>query len=618
MIANTEAEPRSQISALVFTDWNRGDLNEQDVEVSVQKIEHLILHNPELLERSPRFAENSKTVIAKLRSIANDKSKRKLDELSKFIGTIYDKDHDHISFNNFLTTLKTSCENRDKESLVKCFNFLKRKSSSSNPRQKPSKWLKAHLERYSENSQAIKDLLIGSCIIRDHSCRDVCLQFIRESSQTTLLTELQSITLCVSVTPLEKDCFYLRINKDLLSSFSRYFDKMFNQANMRESRNKLIPIIDQSPKEFINMIQSISSGDLQITQDNYQIYLKQSDQYEFPHLKETVEKWIINNLDFSSRDMEHFKIALAISDDFQANRLKGTVVVEVVKNVFEQNDHTKPLVPQICAMLSEYGPFVTNINLSGCFNKHGTSNPVTEVGLHAVFQFLNNVTVLNLSTNNTLTDTALAVILKNLPKLQSLDLEWCCNLSTNGFSSLSSLTNLTSLNLNYCTNFQDSCFDSVIRLPQLRTLNLSRCSQLTDRGVSMAARHLTSMQHLTLDNCKNLSDRSLVSWVKHATKLRELNLINCRITNIGLQIIGKFSTKLRCLSLTLSTKVTPDEVVLMASNLTKLKSLRLKCPPHTLATPNMGSMQRLAQVNSILELVHTPGSPQRSESSSRI
>ena len=122
----------------------------------------------------------------------------------------------------------------------------------------------------------------------------------------------------------------------------------------------------------------------------------------------------------------------------------------------------------------------------------------------AVFQCLERrgikrVQVLSLTMRRGLVD-----VFRGIPKLQSLNVSGCCNMSDTGLNS-----GLT------------------VAYPSLTELNLSNCHQITYASVEKIAQYLKNLETLGLSGCRNISNKGLQVIARGLKKLKKLDLQSC-------------------------------------------------------------------------------------------
>ena len=118
--------------------------------------------------------------------------------------------------------------------------------------------------------------------------------------------------------------------------------------------------------------------------------------------------------------------------------------------------------------------------------------------------------------------------LRSLTALQSLNLQWCKNVTD--LEHLSGLTSLTSLDLGFCGGLSDVGVQPLTHMASLQTLGLSS-GRFSDAGLGSIA-GLSSLQKLTLSSCANLTCAGLRQSLHILTALKYLDLNSCAVTTL--------------------------------------------------------------------------------------
>ncbi|KAJ3272349.1 hypothetical protein HDV01_005783 [Terramyces sp. JEL0728] len=131
---------------------------------------------------------------------------------------------------------------------------------------------------------------------------------------------------------------------------------------------------------------------------------------------------------------------------------------------------------------------------------------------------------LNLSDCSFLTDETIAVLGSRCPQLRRLCLSFCCSL-TEKFALLlaSGCPYINTLDVSYCGGAVTDASVLILAqgLPKLQSLGLRGCVQLTDAGLEYLATHALALNTLNFTQCKNVSPNICkklgISW--NATSL---------------------------------------------------------------------------------------------------
>ncbi len=186
-------------------------------------------------------------------------------------------------------------------------------------------------------------------------------------------------------------------------------------------------------------------------------------------------------------------------------------------------------------------PKLQSVRLGSCWQ-------ITYGGL-AHLASLPNLKLLSLFNCKQLTIAGLSRMLAP-SSLHLLDLSGWGNITDADLSHLRSLPSLQWLNLSSCTNITDAGLSQLRSLPSLQWLDLSSCTNISDAGLSHL-RSLPSLQWLDLSFSTNISDAGL-SHLRSLTDMQQLYLHDCeRLTDAGVEALKAALPKL-------VTRMTPN------------------------------------------------------------
>jgi hypothetical protein len=150
-------------------------------------------------------------------------------------------------------------------------------------------------------------------------------------------------------------------------------------------------------------------------------------------------------------------------------------------------------------------------------------------GIGAVVAAFPNLTALNLTSSNNVTDAELEKIASGCSNLTALNLTYCSNVTDTGLQRIAAgCAHLRSLNLNHCFRLTDIGMEKIAAgCPNLASLNLYNCTNLTDRGLELIAAGCPGLTSLVLTHCSELTDAALYWIVERCTNLASLNLAFC-------------------------------------------------------------------------------------------
>ncbi|TVU29242.1 hypothetical protein EJB05_20800 [Eragrostis curvula] len=168
--------------------------------------------------------------------------------------------------------------------------------------------------------------------------------------------------------------------------------------------------------------------------------------------------------------------------------------------------------------------------LRDCSNMQGLAcnycDQISEDGLD-ILSGLSNLTSVSFKRSNAVTAEGMRAF-ANLINLVKLDLEGCLK-THGGLIHLKDLTKLESLNMRYCNNIVDSDIKYLSDLTNLKDLQLS-CCRITDLGVSYL-RGLSKLTQLNLEGCPVTA--ACLETISGLALLIVLNLNRCGIYDKG-------------------------------------------------------------------------------------
>eukprot|EP00698_Gefionella_okellyi_P012859 TRINITY_DN3496_c0_g1_i1.p1 TRINITY_DN3496_c0_g1~~TRINITY_DN3496_c0_g1_i1.p1 ORF type:complete len:627 (+),score=97.22 TRINITY_DN3496_c0_g1_i1:1339-3219(+) len=142
------------------------------------------------------------------------------------------------------------------------------------------------------------------------------------------------------------------------------------------------------------------------------------------------------------------------------------------------------------------------------------------------------LTLLNLSGCDMLTDAALDAMGKHCPRLCNLSVERC-EITDRGVCSLtSSCLHLTALDISYCRDVTDSslfCIGAYCR--ELETLRIAHCELVTDEGLVALSNGCPNLRSLKTRGCLLIRDEGLMAISRKCPLLRNLNTYGHLVTD---------------------------------------------------------------------------------------
>ncbi|KAK4050554.1 SCF ubiquitin ligase complex subunit [Microbotryomycetes sp. JL221] len=167
-------------------------------------------------------------------------------------------------------------------------------------------------------------------------------------------------------------------------------------------------------------------------------------------------------------------------------------------------------------------------------------------------RMLENLRFLDLTSLTSLTDGAIAGIIKYMPKIRNLILAKCSRLTDEAVYSICHLgKHLHYLHLGHVTAITDTAVTTLARCcTRLRYIDLANCQQLTDMSVFELASNLPRLKRIGLVRVANITDQAI--YALHVrTSLERIHLSYCEnITVLAIHELLQRLTRLTHLSLT--------------------------------------------------------------------
>ncbi|XP_014214322.1 F-box/LRR-repeat protein 14-like [Copidosoma floridanum] len=247
-------------------------------------------------------------------------------------------------------------------------------------------------------------------------------------------------------------------------------------------------------------------------------------------------------------------------------------------------------------------PKLQSLNLSGCYN-------MSDTGLNnALGQSYPALTELNLSLCKNITDASLGKIANALRNLERLELGGCSNITNMGLHVISwGLKKLRRLDLRSCWHVSDQGIAFLAGTaaddcgtPRLEHLGLQDCQRLSDEGLRHLATGLgDTLRSINLSFCVLITDAGM----KHVAKigsLRELDLRSCdSISEIGMAYLAEGGSRVSSLDVSFCDKIGDPALQHISQGLFNLKCLGLSACPIT-----DEGIARIARSQRALETLH--------------
>mmetsp|Transcript_6340 Transcript_6340/g.8593 ORF Transcript_6340/g.8593 Transcript_6340/m.8593 type:complete len:577 (-) Transcript_6340:3-1733(-) len=127
--------------------------------------------------------------------------------------------------------------------------------------------------------------------------------------------------------------------------------------------------------------------------------------------------------------------------------------------------------------------------------------------INQLLKFCPNLETLELDSNPCLGDLGMEAITSSLPKLKSLSLKFCQQLTETHYKMLTKLTTLESLSLDYSPQLTENVMVDIVETmgPNIHCLSLSDCEQLGDNTVYAISKCCHNLSHLDLGGLYNVT-----------------------------------------------------------------------------------------------------------------
>lgn len=242
---------------------------------------------------------------------------------------------------------------------------------------------------------------------------------------------------------------------------------------------------------------------------------------------------------------------------------------------------------------------LTLLNLSGC-------EKITDVGLESLSALGSSLKSLYLDNAYSITGSGLAAMSKHCTFLEKLSLSGTLGISGSGYSIIGQqCRDLTMLKLSGCRTITPWAFmkifegckklsvvdisfcslitDQEIKLlaecSDLRQLNLRECKQVSDVGLSFLSQGCPRLAELNLKRSElpfRVSDVALLQLAQGCQNLVSLNLHGCEmISDTGLSWLANWSKELKNLDISNCSKITNKGIRHIGEGCQKLKTITL-------------------------------------------
>ena len=139
---------------------------------------------------------------------------------------------------------------------------------------------------------------------------------------------------------------------------------------------------------------------------------------------------------------------------------------------------------------------------------------------------------------------------------------------------------LRELSMSDCIQVTDFGLYELAKLgPNLRYLSVAKCDQISDSGIQQMARLCYKLRYLNVRGCESISDNALNILAKGCTRLKSLDIGKCDVTDLGLKLLGEFSSSLRKLSVKSCEMISDEGIKYIAYHCKGLQHINIQdCP----------------------------------------
>jgi hypothetical protein len=206
---------------------------------------------------------------------------------------------------------------------------------------------------------------------------------------------------------------------------------------------------------------------------------------------------------------------------------------------------------------------------------------ITDIGVRSIAQHLPRLRSLTLSGCDQITCTSLTAIADSCSLLENLYFGNTSVRDTNFTIAGQRFQHLRSLNLINCYSITDNFFIAIVgsgSCPFLEDLCLKN-TNITDTGIRLILQHLQRLSSLTFILCDKITDESLIAIAGSCRLLTSFSAHRMNITDIGLSAIASAPCRktITCLHLKECDRITDTGVRQIVTQLDNLRHLNISC-----------------------------------------
>jgi hypothetical protein len=217
---------------------------------------------------------------------------------------------------------------------------------------------------------------------------------------------------------------------------------------------------------------------------------------------------------------------------------------------------------------------ISSLNIGGCAFDNSDSSIAIDDDLEEISS-AKNLTLLNITRFDNITDKGLISLIKNCNHLNYLVLSWCNKITDIGIIAITN-ANLFELDISYCNKITNLGFMSIAKCVNLQSLVVGCVDQISDEAMIYVIKHCTKLKSIDTHYNNRISDLCLqeMSTLKYLEKLEMANCHN--ISSNGISYLVKNCTTLRILNFSWSERIDDDAMKHIGEYCDKLESLSIQ------------------------------------------
>ncbi|EGC35301.1 hypothetical protein DICPUDRAFT_78988 [Dictyostelium purpureum] len=199
------------------------------------------------------------------------------------------------------------------------------------------------------------------------------------------------------------------------------------------------------------------------------------------------------------------------------------------------------------------------LNISGCVN---TTNRIIDVITYNCRQLVQ----LYMSRLPFVNDSVLPSLLSNLPKLRTLRIDGCTNMTDRSLTGIKFLNRLT-LEVFNCSETQMGCNGllNIVQQSNIRELYAWSCDYITDDVLKTMANN----------RCKHIGDKGVRAFIQRAPLLRVLNISSTSVGDETLQTVAGYCKRLKKLFVANCPKISSSGISAIGFQCSELSVLNV-------------------------------------------